>query len=59
MLVGKRKRGSPKATWRRTVEAELTEMGLTWREDQAIVKDKTLWKRDVAEDHCPTGDNKE
>lgn len=59
MTAGKQKRGSPKATWRRTVDIELTEMGLTWRGDQAIVMDKTLWRRGIAEDNRPPGDNKE
>jgi len=30
--AGKRKRGRPKTTWRKTVETELSEMGLSWRE---------------------------
>ena len=29
---GKRRRGRPRATWRRTVEADLKEMRSTWRE---------------------------
>ena len=28
------------------VETELSEMGLSWGEAQAIAKDKTRWKRD-------------
>jgi len=30
--AGKRKRGRPKTTWRKTVETELSEMGLSWGE---------------------------
>ena len=39
--AGKRKRGRPKTTWKKTVENELSEMGFSWGEAQAIVKDKT------------------
>ena len=39
--AGKRKRGTPKITWRKTVETELSEMGLSWGEAHAIAKDKT------------------
>ena len=45
MPAGRRKRGRPKTTWRRTAEIELSEMGLTWGEDQEIVKNKTWWMR--------------
>ena len=41
--AGRRKRGRPKTTWRKTAEIELSEMGLTWREAQVIAKDKTRW----------------
>ena len=34
--AGKRKRGRPKTTWRKTVETELSEMGLSWGEGQSI-----------------------
>ena len=40
--AGKRKRGRPKTTWRKTVESDLSEMGLSWGEAQAIAKDKTF-----------------
>ena len=46
-------------TWRKTVETELSEMGLSWGEAQAIAKDKTRWKRDIAALPCPTGGNED
>ena len=46
-------------TWRKTVETELSEMGLSWGEAQAIAKDKTWWKRDIVAFQCPTGGNKD
>ena len=55
--AGKRKRGRPKTTWRKTVETELSEMGLSWGEAQAIAKDKTSWKRDIVVALCSTGGN--
>jgi len=57
--AGKRKRGRPKTTWRKTVETELSEMGLSWGEAQAIAKDKTRWKRDIVAAPYPTGGNKD
>jgi len=57
--AGKRKRGRPKTTWRKTVETELSEMGLSLGEAQAITKDKTRWKRDIVAVLCPTGGNKD
>jgi hypothetical protein len=45
---GKRKRGRPKTTWRRTVVAELKEMGLTWGEAQAAAQDRERWRGIVA-----------
>ena len=52
---GKRKRGRPKTTWRKTAETELSEMGLSWGEAQATAKHKTRWKRGIAVAPCPTG----
>ena len=52
---GKRKRGRPKTTWRRTVEMELKELGLTWGQAQALAKDKTRPIRDIVAAPCPTG----
>ena len=55
---GKRKRGRPKTAWRRTVEMELNELGLTWGQAQALAKDKTRWRRDIVAAPCPTGGSK-
>ena len=51
---GKRKRGRPKITWRRTVEAELKEMGLSWGTAQLAAKDRDRW-RNIIEALCPRG----
>ena len=51
---GKRKRGRPKITWRRTVEAELSEMGLSWGEAQRAAGDRDGW-RCMTDALCPTG----
>ena len=51
--AGKRKRGRPKSTWRKIVETELSEMGLSWGEAQAIVKDKTGGKETLLRPHAP------
>jgi hypothetical protein len=45
---GKRKSGRPKMTWRRTVVAELAEMGLSWGEAQHAAQDRAMWKQRVA-----------
>ena len=45
---GKRKRGRPKTTWRRSVEAELKDMGLTWGEAESLAKDRPAWRLRVA-----------
>ena len=49
---GRRKRGRPKTTWRRTVMKELEEMGLTWGEAQAKARDRSLWRSVVAVSLC-------
>ncbi|KAL5010020.1 hypothetical protein ScPMuIL_012325 [Solemya velum] len=41
---GKRKRGRPKNTWRRTVEAEIREYGYTWGELEKKAKDRDQWR---------------
>ena len=45
---GKRPRGRPKTTWRRTVESELQEMGITWGEAENKAKDRAVWRNLVA-----------
>ena len=42
---GKRKRGRPRETWRRTVEGEIKDRGLrSWSEAATAAKDRTTWK---------------
>jgi hypothetical protein len=45
---GNRPRGIPKTTWRRTIEYELKELGMTWGEAETKVKDRTGWHNLVA-----------
>ena len=39
---GKSKQGRPKATWRRTFEKEIKEMGLTWGEAEMAALDRIV-----------------
>ena len=48
--AGKRKRGWPKTTWRKTDEHELKKMGLSWGE--ATAKDRDKWKEVIAAALC-------
>ena len=42
---GKKKRGRPRETWRRTVERERSEMGFkTWTEAARIAINRERWK---------------
>ena len=42
---GKRKRGSPQTTWRRTVEGELRELRMNWGQAALKAKDRQEWKK--------------
>ena len=53
MPTGKRNRGRPKNTWRRTITTELSDMGLTMGEAQVIAQDRHRWRRDIVA-LCPT-----
>lgn len=55
---GKRKRGRPRITWRRTVETELEEMGLSWGGAQYKAQDRPRWRELVAA-LCPTWDEED
>jgi hypothetical protein len=55
---GKRKRGRPKTTWRRTVESELKELGITWGEAQKRAKDRNDW-RSIVVALCSTGNEED
>ena len=48
---GKRKRGRPKQTWRRSLQSELKASGLTWEETKRNARDRRKW-RDVVEALC-------
>ena len=51
--TGKRKRGRPRMTWRRTIEKDLKEIGLSWGEAQAAARDRQNW-RQLVRPHAPT-----
>ena len=51
--TGKRNRGRPKTTWRRTITTELSDIGLTMGEAQVIAQDRHRWRRDIVA-LCPT-----
>ena len=42
--AGKRKPGRPKGTWRRTLEAEMKELGYSWGELERKAKDRAGWR---------------
>ena len=44
---GKRKRGRPKQTWRRSVQDELKSVGLTWEAAKRDAKDRKKWRATV------------
>ena len=50
---GKRRRGRPKQTWRRSVIDELKAINLTWEGAKRIVKDRGRW-RSTVEALCST-----
>ena len=46
---GKRSRGKPRTTWRKSVEDELEKMEMTWGEAEKQAKDRNTWRHVVAE----------
>ena len=40
---GKRKRGRPRTTWRRTITSELEEMGFSMGQAQYVIKNRRRW----------------
>ena len=46
---GRRKRGRPKNTWRRTVENDLTIRGMGWYSVKRAAADRRRWKKIVAQ----------
>ncbi|KAK7114566.1 hypothetical protein V1264_000610 [Littorina saxatilis] len=49
---GKRKRGRPKNTWRRTVEGELKTLNHTWGTIQRLAQNRQEWRSFVAALHA-------
>ena len=49
---GKRKRGRPRNTWRREVEAVTKELGLTWETVEKLAQDRDAWT-DLVGGLCP------
>ena len=45
---GRRKRGRPRETWRRTIEAEMKTTGKTWKELEKAAMEREQWKSLVA-----------
>ena len=45
---GRRRRGRPKTTWRRTIEAEAQAHHKTWTDLEALAKDRGKWSAFVA-----------
>ena len=44
---GKRQRGRPRITWRRSAEKELKSMHLTWNEIRKVAQDRSRWRETV------------
>ena len=55
---GNRKRGRPKTTWRRTVQKELNELGLSMGQAETAAKDRMRWKGLVSA-LCPARDEED
>ena len=55
---GKRKRGRPVMTWRRTLAAELKKVRMSWGEAKRLAQDRVRW-RAVVLALCPEGDEED
>ena len=44
---GKRRKGRPKQTWRRSLNCELRNSGLTWEQAKTSARDRGSWKKVV------------
>ena len=53
-----RKRGAPKITWSRTIEAELAVLDITWGQVQVLARDRPKL-REIVVALCPIGDEDE
>ncbi|BFZ10456.1 hypothetical protein BsWGS_13495 [Bradybaena similaris] len=45
---GKRKRGRPRNTWRRDLEADTTRMGYTWSQLERMAQDRGMWRAAIS-----------
>ena len=45
---GRRKRGRPRETWRRTIEAEMKTAGKMWKELEKAAIEREQWKSPVS-----------
>jgi len=54
---GKRRRGRPRHTWRRTVHNEALEKGKSWSEVKRMAVNRTRW-RCFVDALCPLKDNR-
>jgi hypothetical protein len=54
---GKRKRGRPRNTWRREMEADIKRMGHTWNQLEKRAEDRGAW-RTLVGGLCPSGGNR-
>nr|KAG5689204.1 hypothetical protein BaRGS_014860 [Batillaria attramentaria] len=53
---GKQKRGRPRNTWRRDLEADTKKMGYTWRQLETMAQDRGLWRTVVGGLYPSRGD---
>ena len=51
---GKRNRGRPKTTWRRSTDAEVKQTGMSWNQLEKMAKDRGRW-RSLVDDLCSNG----
>jgi hypothetical protein len=51
---GKRKRGRPRNTWRRDLDADGKKLGYTWGQLERMAQDRAKW-RNIVGDLCPNG----
>ena len=54
---GRRRRGRPKNTWRRDLEADCREMGYNWSQVERLAQDRTRWRAAV-DGLCPQRANR-
>ena len=56
--MGKRKRGRPRGTYRRTIEEEMGDMRKTWRELTWLAQDRKEWFH-LVDAFCHSGDEED